>query len=323
MQFVGMLLFCLFCKALTNMVYDRLLAHSRCKRTLDQTIKVMQLLETVDVYVSKQISKTLFVSQKGKEVQVQANTAYAHIQEDEDKLSFFIPIRKKEQEVCFTSHLPEMLLMHFDAQSFANIGDLGLILTTTRLSSIDEILNHAGIINLDGIERPLDNDSLEESSDSMTSVTSSTESLLLGQVTTPSQLSEVNVSRSTRFSQRAVSAPLLNSFSPTGHIMTPNTFNDEDMDTSHLESVVSEYNPNLYKRLLEVCVNTGKSLHSFPKRGSTLSVTEVNSSLSQMETRLAVNGPDIKSLIGAAGELFVGFKFLFDSKANLIRFSNG
>jgi hypothetical protein len=267
----------------------------------------MKLFKNIDVYISAQISRTLCVSLNGRdEVRVQNTIAYAHLEEHEDKLSIYVPSRKREQEVCLKSHLPELLLKHFSAQSFDSTGILGLILTSSTLFSVDETLEHAGIISVRGAE-PLVNDKTpEEDSDFPESNGDSSGILPLQQTVVIEQSFNLDVARTVAHSPRAVSAPLLDSIPLRPRIRTPE--DDEDASSSFWGVGTNIFDSNMYERLLNICIDRGRSLHSVPRRGSIFSDHDSDGYFNDVEIRQAVAGDDQKFLIGAAGELFVSLR---------------
>jgi hypothetical protein len=269
----------------------------------------MGLLENVDVRVSEQISKTLSVSLEGRdEVRVQDAAAYAHLQEDEDKLNLYVPSRKREQEVCFKRHLPEFLLKHFGAQSVDSTGNLGLILTSSTLFSVDETLEHAGIISLRGAERSSNDETPEEDSDFAGSAGDSSEILPSRETAVVEQHLSPDIMRTAQYSRRAVSAPILNTIPSRSGVRTPEE--DDDTDSSFWGPATNEFDGNMYERLLNICVDQGRSLQSVPRRGSRSIVPGLDAYFNDVEIRQAVAGDDQKSLIGAAGELFVSLRIL-------------
>jgi hypothetical protein len=262
----------------------------------------MALLENVHVHVSEQISKTLSISLQGMdEVRVRDAVAYAHLEEHDGKLDIHVPSRKREQEVCFTRHLPEFLLKHFGAQPADGVGNLGLILTSSSLFSVDETLDHAGIITLRGVQRPPEEDSdFNGSSEDLLEILASRETIDVELRSSP------DFTRAAQHSQRAASAPVLNTISSRARVITPEEEeDDDDADRLFLGRSTYEFDSNMYERLLNICVDRGRSLQSIPRRGASLFSPSVDENFNEMEIRQAVAGVDQKSLIGAAGELFV------------------
>ena len=115
------------------------------------------MLQNMDIFVSDDISKTLSVHQNGRTVTKIAETAYCHLEEENNKFILYIPRDPHRREACFLIDLPRTLLKHLSAQIHTP-GELASIISTKNLAVVDAILDAAGIIVLDGVERPRDED---------------------------------------------------------------------------------------------------------------------------------------------------------------------
>jgi hypothetical protein len=119
------------------------------------------MLENLDVYLSDSISKVITIRQNGSVVVAPRDIAYFHLEEQDGRLRLYIPKDRKRHHVCFTYTLPRMLLKHLGASSDGSGVELGAIITAPSLLDVDALLEEAGIIELEGVERPDDGNSEE------------------------------------------------------------------------------------------------------------------------------------------------------------------
>lgn len=94
--------------------------------------------------------------QNGTPVTVKTSKAKFHLDERGDRVRLYVPRDTCDREVCFLRQLPRRLL------SFLAIADTTAeavicgILKSSSLVIVDEVLKDAGIIEVDGINRPLE-----------------------------------------------------------------------------------------------------------------------------------------------------------------------
>lgn len=113
--------------------------------------------------MSDGITKSITLVQYGKECTVECNKANLHFEEISGQLNVYVPRRKHDRQVCFSRQLPKKLLCHMSIEdNRAEPVVLG-ILQNESLSVVDEILKDAGIVEVEGVERPVDYSSEEES----------------------------------------------------------------------------------------------------------------------------------------------------------------
>ena len=140
----------------------RYAAHSGSARVKQDPAAVQSILQSMEVYLSNIISKSLSVTQGGREVTVDQERAYFHLKE-EDRLTLYVPKKSSEREVCFASELPEALLKHLGAR-ITEVGQLGHIITASSISTFNMLLGCQGIIDVPGLEIPDDNSESEPDS---------------------------------------------------------------------------------------------------------------------------------------------------------------
>jgi hypothetical protein len=74
-------------------------------------------LQNIDVYTSDAISKSVSIFQNGKTVTASQESAYCHLQEQDEKLSIYIPQSKGRQQVCLLRELPLAFLKNLGPQT--------------------------------------------------------------------------------------------------------------------------------------------------------------------------------------------------------------
>lgn len=245
----------------------------------------------MNVYTSDGISKSVSIRQHGNSVTIPQETAYFHLQVDDGKLNLYVPKRKQRRQVCLNRQLPIDLLRHFGVPKSAPAGELGPIITASHLSIVDELLELAGIIKLDGIERPEDENGYESSS-------SETEEIPDSIAQTPPTPQSVG-----SISPNALSVSSVGG----GSILTPAmSFTSRSPKTSE--------RPDLYKRLLNAVVLHAQNISDLPRVGNT--ITASISSSWDFDFSLAVASPfanEKEVKIGAAGEFFVSRTLSMDN----------
>ena len=262
---------------------SRYAAHLGARNVKEDPTASYNILQNMDVYTSVGISKSLSINQHGGSVTIPQHTAYFHLAMDGSKLNLYVPKSKQRRQVCLNRQLPMMLLRHLGVKNSASGRELGSIITASSLFVVDELLQDAGIIELNGIERPEDDSAYESSS---SEGEDNPDSLLQ---TPPSH------QRTESISPDVLSRP---------------TSNDDPFQTP-ATSVFSE-SPcpperlGLYKQLLDAVIRHARNIPTLPHaEETTMASTSINW---DFNTSLAVGSliPNEKEIkIGAAGELFV------------------
>ncbi|KAF2187478.1 hypothetical protein K469DRAFT_749209 [Zopfia rhizophila CBS 207.26] len=255
--------------------------------------QLFQTLQTVDIYVTDTISKKLSIRQNNDTVTVTAETSNLHLEEVEEKLRLYVPKDPERRSKCMARELPLTLLKHLGAAR-GSIGDLASILLTKQLAVIDSILEDAGIIGIDGVERSEDNDEadLRTLQDEINEELGVSAPLNQTQVHIRRQHLSPN-ERSDYFGLTYSQAVPSNS----GYYSTPATSVSDILGAG-------ENQDKLYERFLAAIVDGAKSLSGIPHRDRIKFSSVSSSDLVINEIESAVVGSrDFK--IGAAGELFV------------------
>jgi hypothetical protein len=251
------------------------------KKTGEESVLAYRKLQQISVHVSDGILKTVSVQQDRKTVEVPRESAYIHLDSQEDNLNLFVPKDQHRRQVCLHRQLPKTLLKYLGAANIYAYERFGAIITAPTLVLVDEFLEHDGIIEIEGIQRSMEDE--EYDSDASSSQRSSPQH----------QNAPEYLNTSTRLSD----LHSINSFRSRG--FTP--------PSSVARSIpVTPERPDLYEQLLDTVIRQAKDISALPN------VKEnIVSSLPPIfgfNTRLAIRSPsddEEKFKIGAAGELFV------------------
>jgi hypothetical protein len=236
-----------------------------------------------EVFVSDCISKSVSIDQDGRSIKVPGETANLHIAIQDETLRLYVPKSKKRQQLCLSRELPVTLLKHLGAQNLRSAAELGNIITTRSLFVVDALLDQAGIIKIDGITRPVDDDGYESSSSESESAASSIPRTP-GSLLSPGYFSLGRTSR------------------PSGN---------EDPFWTPATSVSSRGTPSperldLYKELLDAVIRQAEALSNLPNAGGYIVAPGLGTMTVNTFAAVASSFPGEKEFkIGAAGELFV------------------
>lgn len=85
---------------------------------------------------------------------VENSRANFHLDEDEDELRLYVPRDENAREECYFRQLPRRLMTFFAISDLTIEALLSGIIGCRSLIAVDGILKDAGIVNVDGIERP-------------------------------------------------------------------------------------------------------------------------------------------------------------------------
>jgi hypothetical protein len=270
---------------------------------LNKTDETFQIIQNLRVFSTDAINRKLKVSQKERDVVVQAESAYCHFQgnEDERQIKIYVPNRSRDLEICLATHLPLAMLAYLGVDE-TKLGVFPSLVSANSLAVVDNILDTAGIINLAGAKRP------EDDGDHQASKANDGEQPVLGSTVRGTSATSHRVERllvpSTRRSHsRSRSAdyfgrsPSSGSHSPHSSISTP--------ATSIPDSVTPGRQRDLYKMLLLAVVDAARNMAGGLPCGGYKIASPYTPTLSLTDVELAASGSDRNSQIGAAGELFV------------------
>ncbi|KAE9964487.1 hypothetical protein EG328_010419 [Venturia inaequalis] len=132
----------------------RYAAHLGLDHSSNGPLAMFETLQSMDVYVSESIPSLLSIEQDDNIFTSQQDTGYLHIEESDGKLRVYVLKDKKRRRVCLVRHLAIALLKHFGVPNLADGTFLGSILVAGSIFEVDELLKCAGIIEVQGIERP-------------------------------------------------------------------------------------------------------------------------------------------------------------------------
>ncbi|KAF4628320.1 hypothetical protein G7Y89_g9830 [Cudoniella acicularis] len=130
--------------------------HSQKSRDGDRSLYT-KLLDA-SVYLSDGISKSISVSQYGETVTVENSRGKFHLDESNGELRLYIPRDKVAREECLFRQLPRRLMKYFAISDASAEALLNGVIGCTSLVAVDGILKDAGIVEVDGIERPSQSD---------------------------------------------------------------------------------------------------------------------------------------------------------------------
>jgi hypothetical protein len=283
----------------------RYIVHHQKSPNQRTALQIFQILCSVDVYTTDVISKTLSVRQGHNDpVSVNSEISYLHIElvedtEEEEKLRLHVPNSQKRYNMCMTAELPSRLLHMFSASQNAAAGILS-ILMNKELSVIDEILENAGIINVDGVNRAEEVDEADSSTIAETIEVIDEQSGLatLGRSTQHLQRQSLTersepLNRSDYFGHSISLTP-----SSSGVSLTPGTSIFDSPDTEELQS-------DLFERFLNAVVDGARSLPGVPMCDRFIVSNTNATTVAQDEIVRALAGDLRNNKIGAAGELCV------------------
>jgi len=180
--------------------------------------------------------------------------------------------------VCLYRQLPNTLLKYLGATNISSYERLGPIIIATTLFVVDDLLIHDGIIEIEGIERSVED--VEYNSDAPSNQGSSPQHQnVAGSLDIPSHpLNGV-----------AITSSHSSRFTPASSVSRSNSVTPE--------------RPDLYNQLLDAVIRQAEEISDLPNIKETIA-----SAVFGLDTWLAVQSPhdgEEKFKIGAAGELFV------------------
>jgi hypothetical protein len=251
------------------------------KKTSEEGVLAYRKLQQISVHVSDGISKTVSIQQDRKTVEVPRETAYLHLDSQEDNLNLYVPRDQRRRQVCLHRQLPKTLLKYLGAANISAYERFGAIITAPTLVLVDDFLEHDGIIEIDGIQRSVEDEEYDSDASSIQRSSPQHQNApgYLNTPTRPSDLHSRNSSRSRGF--------------------TP--------PSSVARSIpVTPERPDLYEQLLDAVIRQAEDISDLPNVKE--NIASNLAPVSGLSTLLAVRSPydgEEKFKIGAAGELFV------------------
>ncbi|KAL7921353.1 hypothetical protein ACQKWADRAFT_124514 [Trichoderma austrokoningii] len=152
----------------------RLAATFSSPRYLADPSGFYQLLRTMKTMETHRISSILTVSQNNEKVFVEDVVGSEHIEHTSSGLTIYVPQKRRAQEICFCSALPEKLAKWIMTDPVTNISatvgseiasTLAIIFTCNR-STLGEICNRHGIIQIELSNKDIEDEDEEEEDDS-------------------------------------------------------------------------------------------------------------------------------------------------------------
>jgi len=133
----------------------RCIVHYQDRSESDDKSIYHRLLKS-SIYISNGIYKSLNILQYGETITVENSPANFHLEDNQDGLGLYIPRDEVAREQCYHQQLPRRLMDHFHISDPAAEAFLSGIISCKFLGAVDRMLKAAGIIKIDGIERPLE-----------------------------------------------------------------------------------------------------------------------------------------------------------------------
>lgn len=263
------------------------------------------MLRTANIEMTDGITSVLSISQDGNVTEVKEPIGSLHISEQQTRITIFVPVDKKKQELCFSSLLPKQFtewLMRDPITHIQDKVDSALLAAVTALLSSDPsvmnlVLDHHGIIDIElPNEDPIDDDS-DESVQPPVTPNISTSGISAELLYTPSRSSSDIYPESPYPSTSATNTPSRPTISPSGAL------SEEDMH---------------YCRLLSQVIGAARE-DSFPSIGA-YGMSGLRGALLREDSGIrftGFDGSDVRNAfrsdgqrrrdekIGAAGELYV------------------
>jgi len=136
------------------MSHDRCAVHYSSQKTRDEDRFLFSKLQHATIYISNGISKVISVVQYGETVTVENSRAKFHLDDDNDELRLYVPRDEIAREECFFRQLPRRLMAYLGIFDPSAEAVLNGIIGCQSLIAVDGILKDAGIVEVNGIERP-------------------------------------------------------------------------------------------------------------------------------------------------------------------------
>lgn len=254
-------------------------------------------LQGAEIYTSDDISKVVSITLNGTTISIPGDCAYFHIDGNNDRLKLYVPKSKAARQVCLARQLPITLLKYLGIQSVGKGLELGAIFMASSLFVVDEILEQDGIIAVDGVARPLDDDESEAGSSSEMS---------------PSEIPTTSSALRTPYSDRSSEY-----FSGRHHTQRSADIYDDPFWTPatsvSLGSPSPTERPELYQQLLGVVIQQAEHIVGLPAVGTSVIASTAPDRSFDPFLAISSNIPGENFFkIGAAGELFVSHLHSFN-----------
>lgn len=131
------------------------------------------MLRTANIEMTDGITSVLSISQDGNVTEVKEPIGTLHISEQQTRITIYVPVDKRKQELCFSSHLPKQFtewLMRDPVTHIQEKADSALLAAITALLSSDPsvmnlVLDHHGIIDVELPNEDLIEDDDDDDSD--------------------------------------------------------------------------------------------------------------------------------------------------------------
>ncbi|KAF1816496.1 hypothetical protein P152DRAFT_428616 [Eremomyces bilateralis CBS 781.70] len=277
----------------------RYAAHFGGRSTQQEPAAAYERLQTMEILTSDGISQSVSLPPHGPSSTVQTDHAYFHLDHQENVLKLYVPKDKEDREICLSTELPIALLKHLGVEDHEQGRALGTVITASSLSVVEKILEHQGIISVEGITRPQEELSPEPEA---RETVSTPISRLLSRSETPSTLASGIQSPSETLWRRG--AGLHSTPDPV-----PSDWDDDVFSTPGTSVYgVPPGRPErltLYRDLLDGVIRQAANLSDLPVAGQILQSPSVPHMVATWDAIASSYFMETDFKIGVAGELFV------------------
>ena len=311
----------------------RCIVHYQNQRRENDDKSIYRRLLESSIYISTSIYKSLSIVQYSQTIPAELSPANFHLEEGQGKLGLYIPREEVAREQCYFQQLPRRLMVHFAILDQAAEALLSGIISCKFLGTVDRMLKDAGIIEIDGIERSLeevqrtyqpDNESVSAGENTLSTTAYQTSESR--SVTPQSSVGRVNLFRyevdySGSVPRRSpqpdgqASELSIRSHSPQFRLRSPSPL-FQNISEPLIDNATPEvvHNSSLdYIAILDRVINSAARLY-IPEHGD-CSVDNLDTGLHLRDAMFlsALNGRSTERnrKVGAAGELFVGNNMLY------------
>lgn len=289
--------------------------HFSSRKVRGEDRSLLELLQAATVHVSHHISKSLLLMQGPSVYNVDNLEANFHMDVIDGRLMLYVPAEKQKMEACYLEELPKHVFNFFEISNQAAEAVLIKIIGSSSFEMVDNILEKAGIVEVQGVGRPVDGD--------ISGARLGTDSVLDAQTQQPPdhgnrarsilrQNSSAHMHANDvdlTYSQPNGADPIIDMLSARQRTMSTHS-----PDPQIIESIEQPVEHTAYATLLERLIRTARNAylplsdtpsHCFCSRTSTLPTFNCADHHTTYPSIFNFRSLDRDRKVGAAGELFV------------------
>lgn len=135
--------------------------HFNSRKVGKKNNALFRLLQKATVHTSNKISKSMRLIQGSSVYTVEGTRGNFHMDHSETQLNLYVPRNRQSRETCYLQDLPRGIFefLALSDQTAENL--LVKILRSTNLDIVDGFLESAGIVEVQGINRPTEGNIME------------------------------------------------------------------------------------------------------------------------------------------------------------------